>query len=216
MNRRHFLGLLASSAALTACTNNNTLKSLSSAYEISFGNKSAFDPSYPEQLPYASISVGIKNMSRALLVLGKVDGDELHWISADRSVLVTRHGRLVKTVGFKENLIKTDFPGPDFFENWSGNEKPTQANRIIDLTPGNRYGIQVIASLKTIGKETISIGSKTYQTTRFEENCFAPTLSWTFSNSYWVDDNGRVWRSTQQASPASPLITIEVTKPYNG
>ena len=215
MKRRQFLGLFASSASLAACsTNNNLVKSLSSAYEISFGDKSAFDPSYPERLPYASISVSIKNTARALLVLGKAEGDELHWISADRSVLVTRHGRLVKTVGFNENLLKTAFSGPDFFDNWRDDQKPSQINRVVDLAPGNRYGIPVISTFKAIAKETINIGSKSYQTTRFEENGSAPMLAWTFVNNYWADDKGRVWRSTQQISPASPLVTIEVTKPY--
>ena len=215
MNRRHFLGFFASSASLAACsTDNNALKTLASAYEASFGDKAAFDPSYPESLPYASIAVSAKNRSRALLVLGKAEGDERQWISADRGVLVTRHGRIIRTVGLNENLIKTDFSGPDFFERWGDERKSSKVNRVVDLMPGNRYGVAITSIFKAVGKETINIGSRSYQTTRFEENGTAPLLSWTFSNSYWADDKGNVWRSIQQLSPNAPAMTIEVTKPY--
>lgn len=214
MKRRRFLGILASSTALAACSNSVAMRTASSAFENSFGNKSAFDPGYPEQLPYASIAVSIKNMNKALLILGKIEGDDLHWVSADRSVLVTRHGRLVKTVGLNENLIKTDFPAADFFENWSADKKSSTAARIVDLTPGNRYGVKIESSLKAMNRETIGIGNKTYQTTRFDEHCVAPLLSWEFTNSYWADDHGTVWRSRQHTTPASPVITIEVTKPH--
>lgn len=215
MKRRRFLGLFASSASLAACsTNNNALRTLVSAYEISFGDKSAFDPAYAESLPYASIGVNFKNASRALLVLGKADGDERQWISADRSVLVTRNGRLVKTVGLRENLTDTRFSGADFFENWSSERTPTKIERIVDLMPGYRYGVLVSSSFKAIGQETITIGSRSHRTTRFEESGSAPLLSWTFTNNYWADDEGHVWRSIQQYSPASPTLTIEVIKPY--
>ena len=54
------------------------------------------------KLPYASISAKIGIGPRALLILWRRDRDDLHWISADRAVVVTRHGRVVKTFGFPE------------------------------------------------------------------------------------------------------------------
>lgn len=214
MQRRHFLSFFASSTALAACSNSAAFKTLNSAYDMSFGNTPSFDPSYPDKLPYASIAVSIKNMPRALLVLGKVEGDEMHWFSGDKGVFVTRFGRLIKTVGLPENITKTDFSTADFFETYPEAQKDASLSRVIDLSPGHRYGVKVDAILKKLGKETITIGTKTRETTRFEEYCHAPLLSWRYTNSYWVGETGQVWRSTQQVTPTGQPITIELTKPF--
>lgn len=214
MQRRHFLSFVTASSVLAACSNSAAFKTINSAYDMSFGNKPSFDPSYPDQLPYASIAVSMKNLPKALLVLGKVEGDEMHWFSGDRGVFVTRFGRLIRTVGMAENITKTDFSSPDFFENATRAKTEASLSRIIDLSPGNRYGIKVDSKLKELGKETITIGTKTRETTHFEEYCYAPLLSWRCTNHYWVGESSQVWRSIQQASPAGQSITIELTKPF--
>lgn len=214
MQRRHFLSFVASSTALAACSNSTAFKTINSAYDMSFGNKPSFDPGYPDQLPYASIAVSMKGMPKALLVLGKAEGEEMHWLSGDKGVLVTRFGRLIRTVGLPENITKTDFASPDFFENFPEARHDVSLSRVIDLSPGHRYGIKVDASLKNLGKETITIGTKMRETTHFAEFCYAPLLSWRHTNNYWVGENGQVWRSIQQVSPSGQPITIELTKPF--
>lgn len=216
MNRRDLLTILAASLTTSACSNNVTMKTLGSVIDSSFGNRAAFDADYPDKLPYASISVGLNGLKRSLLILGKAEGDELHWISADRGVLVTRHGRLVRTVGFTENLSRTDFSGEDFV---NGKTFPTLGKqppppRIIDLSPGNRFGIKIESSLELTSKEVVEIGPHRHDTTRIDEHCVAPLLRWKFTNSFWLDAYGKVWRSTQHFSPTAPAISIEVTKPY--
>ena len=216
MNRRNLLVTLAASLATSACSNNVTVKTIGSIFDSSFGKGAAFDPDYPDKLPYASISVSQNGLKRSLLVLGKVEGDELHWISADRGVLITRHGRLVRTVGFAENLAKTDFSGEDFVTGkvFPNLENQLTAARIVDLSPGNRYGIKIESSLEMIGKESIAIGSHRHETTRIDEHCVAPLLRWKYTNSFWLDAQGQVWRSTQHFAPTAPVMSIEVTKPY--
>ncbi len=216
MNRRVFLTALTGALAANACSNNVTVRTLSNVIGTSLSERSAFDPSYPDKLPYASIAVSRKGLERSLLVLGKAEGDELHWISADRGVLVTRHGRLIKTVGFTENLLKTDFSGDDYFASLSISdwEKKTSYRRIIDLSPGNRYGITIESTLELAGSETIQIGSHSYETTRLREHNVAQSLGWQYTNTYWLDAQGKIWRSEQTFAPGMPPLTIEVTKPY--
>lgn len=219
MKRRHFLGMMTSTTVLAACsTNNVSVKTLKEVYDARFGKASSFDPALPETLPYASIAVTFRNWKKLLLILGKTEGDELHWISEDRGVLVTRFGRIVKTVGLPEELLKTVFHTPDFFENMRPNGPGIDsARRSIDLSPGHRYAVTVNSTLRPLDETaTIQIGRHTRQVRCFEEYGEAPALSWRFSNRYWADTAGFVWKSEQQTSPNTPIITIEVTKAYGG
>ena len=214
MQRRNFLGLIAASAALGGCTNSVAGRTLATALETSFADASSFDPDYPDKLPYASMAVSIKNSRKALLVLAKVDQGELHWMSADRGVFVTRNGRLVRTVGMPENLVGTEFLGADFFEEPgvpSASSSPKK--RLIDIAPGNRFGMVVEATLSRGPKEVIRISKRQYETVRLVEKCLVPQLSWEFQNVYWMDGQGMVWKSVQHTVPGASAIEMEVTKP---
>ncbi|MEN9479159.1 MAG: hypothetical protein RLZZ298_554 [Pseudomonadota bacterium] len=215
MNRRNLLALLATSLSTVACSNNLALKTAGTIIESSLGNGSAFEPDYPDKLPYATIAVRQKGRPRSLLILGRVSGDELQWVSADRGMLITRHGRLIRTVGFTDNLNKTDFVNSDYFDGTAQPALKTEpANRLIDLSPGNRYGIKIESSLEKIGLETIEIGKHRYETTRYDETCFSSLIGWKYTNSFWVDSQGRIWRSTQHFTPKADPLTIELTKHY--
>lgn len=214
MQRRDFLGLVTASAVLGGCTNSVAGRTLATALETSFGGASSFDPDYPDKLPYASMAVSIKNNRKALLVLSKVDQGDLHWMSADRGVLVTRNGRLIRTVGMPENLVGTEFLGADFFEDaGSPGNSTSPRKRLIDIAPGNRFGMVVEATLVRGPKEIVRINKRQYETVRLVENCVVPQLSWEFQNVYWMDDQGVIWRSIQHTVPGSPAIEMEVTKP---
>lgn len=221
MKRRTFLACLGSSAIpfFAACNANQSARTVNDAIDAIRG-KEAFNPDYPEKLPYASISVSIPGLRTALLILAKVEQDELHWLSADRSVIVTRFGRIAKTFGLRQaNLVNTQFINKDFFEGSPPATRetlplPKQSSRIIDLRPKDRFGIKVDSQLIHQGEKTIQIGSRQHQLTQFEEQGSASVLNWKFSNQYWVDAQNTVWKSTQQIAPESPLITIELRKPY--
>lgn len=62
---------------------------------------------YVANLPYASIGARIGRGQRSMLVLGRYDGPDRHWISADRGVLVTRNGRLIRAYGIGADLRDT-------------------------------------------------------------------------------------------------------------
>lgn len=167
------------------------------------------------KIPYASIGVSIDNASRSLLILGRKEGEQLHWISADRSVLVTQQGRLVKTFGFPEELRQTQHIGTDpvaqGLHKLSG--ETIQHNRIIDIVPEDRFGINVESQFKRMGKEGIKILEVGYNTVLIQEQCYAPLLDWKCTNYYWADEiDGFIWKSHQSPTPATPAIDIEIFK----
>lgn len=187
--------------------------------ELNSGKRSAFDADYPDSLPYASIAITRKGAARALMILGKVEDDELHWISADRAVLVTRNGRLTRTFGLPENILRTEFSDPDYFRKGGLPQTNPTANirrRVVDFSPGNRYAVVVNSSLELAGEEIITIGKRQHQTWRYEERCSAAELGWQCINSYWLDAQGTPWRTTQTIGPQSAPMILEITKPFAG
>lgn len=58
-----------------------------------------------ESLPYASMYLRVNHGQRIFVVLGFDENGQQKWITRDRSVVVTQHGRVVKTLGLNDNLI---------------------------------------------------------------------------------------------------------------
>lgn len=190
------------------------MKTLEVAIGSSFGNRSGFDPDYPEKLPYASMAVQLPNIQRVLVVLAKVEGEEMHWYSADRGVLVTRHGRLVRTVGFTDNLAGTSFSQPDFLAPDGVIAEGVSYRRQLDIVPGNRFGVPVQAILKLGGDQDMQIGKQVRRLRLVEEHCRADVLKWSFINRFWVDADRFVWRSEQHVAPELSAFSMEITKRY--
>jgi hypothetical protein len=166
-------------------------------------------------LPYATLAAKVGKGPRSLLVLGSYEGEDLHWVSADRGVLVTRRGRVMKTVGFSQNLWHTETLGEDPVGRqdipW---HEGISSKRLLDIVPENYFSIPVHSTFQGVGEETIEILSLRFPTLVIREQCTAPLLKWRFENQYWADRNsGFIWRSRQHFVPALPPVFMEILKP---
>ena len=216
MKRRNILAALGIACVSAGCGRNLSMKTLGVAVGSTFGNSAGFDPDYPDKLPYASMAVQLPRIKQVLVVLAKVENDEMHWYSADRGVLVTRFGRLVRTVGFTDNLAGTSFAQPDFLAPDGVMEEGRSYRRQLDLVPGNRFGVPVQSVLRLGGESDMQVGKRVLRLRLIEEHCRADVLKWAFVNRFWVDANRFVWRSQQYVAPELSPLTMEITKPYGG
>lgn len=167
------------------------------------------------RIPYASIAVRFNEYAQALLILGRYDGDDLHWISTQREVIVTRRGRLVKTYGLPDDLKETRFISDDpVGKPMTATASATACTRMIDLEPRHIEGIVIRSRFESAGRETLTILDTPLPTdVRIELNV-APDLDWSFKNQFWVDArSGYVWKSLQYLSPRLPPLEIVVYKP---
>ena len=203
---------------LAACGSRGAVsENLKTALDRAFGNPSAFDPAYAAELPYASIAVSQRNAARSLLVLAKIEGEDLHWVSADNSVLVTRHGRLIKTVGLIHDVQQTRFIDLDFLGETSGNAPGGVRRREVDLMPGHRYGIMLHAEAEPVGADVLHTLNGPVNTIQWRERCFAPQLGWRFDNWFWREEKGgSVWRSQQHIAPGGQVLDIQLMKAPHG
>lgn len=207
------VSFLGAALAAAGCGKNLSVRTIDVALD-NFRGRDAFDPDYPDRLPYASMAVSMPNMKRGLVILGKAEGDELHWFTADRGVLVTRFGRVVRCVGFPDNLAKTGFIDPDFLDPAVALRDGAVCRRRLDFSPGNYFGALATARIHLRGSESLLIGKRQLVLSLIEEHATVAGLEWSFVNRYWVDEQRFVWRSEQQLSPGLPAMQIDVLKPY--
>ncbi len=211
--------LLASAVGILVegCAENPILRSVRSVASRAVGvpRDVEIDRATIAKIPYATIRARFGDGPAALLVLSATDGSTLDWTDSDRTLLVTRAGRLVQTYGFDQNLRRVAFDGMDPLT-----DRPQNISGMIRY--GMRYDVQskainvvdVFSRLDVVGPETITIADIDFKTLHLRERCAAPALGWHFKNDYWVDIyDGFVWRSQQHFAKSLPPLTIEVLKP---
>ena len=169
---------------------------------------------YVDNLPYASMAAKIGRGPRSLLVLGRYDGPDLHWISADNAAVVTRNGRLVKTAGIGIELLDTQGIEND----------PVAAatfafdgvhTRTVDLQdPARVYGVPITSTFEVLARETIEILDRPRDTLAVRESNTAGTIRWSFENRYWFDfESGFLWKSVQHFARNVAPLEMEILKP---
>ena len=165
-------------------------------------------------IPYATMMGKIGRGPLSLVVLGRIDGQDLHWISADRNVFVTRGGRLMKTVGLPGNILHTLIAGLDPLAGAIADGEAERLVRYVDVMPGNFFGAKVFSRYEVLGPEQIDILGLTYDTILVRESNRVPAIGWKHSNLFWIGtEDGFVWRSKQHFAPKLPPLLFWITKP---
>ncbi|GAC1621852.1 MAG: hypothetical protein NVS9B10_05120 [Nevskia sp.] len=222
--RRRLLTSLAggfSCLGLSGCGTSPTLDLLGSALtgigDIGKAPSYGLSDAQIEALPYASLGLRIGGSQPAVVILASVDGDELHWASADRVVFVTRHGRLTKTVGLPRDLTATQWTGQDPLAKFPAmpvSRDDRRVYRFVDLRPNDDFSVPVQSSFDTLGDETLTILGHRHETVLVRERVVVRKWRWSADNLFWVDKTtGRIWKSRQQFCPEVPAMTLEILKP---
>lgn len=215
---RRSLLIAAGSLGLSACAS-DSLSLLSS----SFGSGRRGGSVYPisdadiAAIPYASLGVRIGSSAGVVMILASIDGEKLNWVSADRVVLITERGRLVKTIGMPRDLLATRATNSDPLPlAVRGDAQADQAriSRIIDLRPKDDFSVPVESRCTVRGEETLTIFGKPRKLLRIEERVVVRKWRWSTDNLFWVDQTtAKIWKSRQQFCPDVPAITMEVLRP---
>ena len=181
------------------------------------------DSGYPlsiaqiKAVPYATLGARFGSGASVVMVLATYDGKDLHWVSADRAILVTRDGRLVQTVGLARDLRATQYVAADplqqIFSSGSAEAAP-RVWRYIDMSNKDAFGVVVESTYTVLGPETISILGTPHQTLRIRERIRLPSWRWTTDNLFWIDQQtAMVRKARQQYCPEVDAIEYEILKP---
>lgn len=212
--------ILAIIFMLAGCSSSGTsdysqfYQALRQGAAASFGN-ARITKAQAAAIPYASMGYRLNGGSEQLVVLATDANGEQLWTSAAHIVIVTRGGRITRTVGLEHDVSgvtpKMGQQIPDIAAALKGNL--TYA-RLEDFPDIPAYGVALICTLSRRGAQTILILGHGVATMRIDETCRGVDLKWSFTDSYWADlHTGLVWRSRQHITPKGGVIDTEILRP---
>jgi Group 4 capsule polysaccharide lipoprotein gfcB, YjbF len=166
-------------------------------------------------IPYASMGYRLNGGPERLLVLATDSNGEQLWTSASHIVIVTRGGRIVRTVGLAHNISGvTPQQGQDMPALASALKGGVTSTRRVDFPDIPAYDVAVTCKTTYRGMETIIILGRGITTQKIDETCQSPRLNWSFTDSYWLDPgSGMVWRSIQHIDPKNGRVETEILRP---
>jgi len=162
-------------------------------------------------IPYATLGVRFGGSDESIFVLASRSGDDLLWLGGKNIGLVTRYGRVVRTVGFDHNVS-----GVHPAEGGKPDLSQTSIDYLYDFADQSRYGIPVKCTRRNRGSERIVIIGVPHDTSHVVENCSASGLDWSFQNEFWVDAAGYSWKSRQFVEPRLDGLDLETLRPAGG
>ena len=177
--------------------------------------KSSITLQQAASIPYASMGWRLNGGTQNIIVLANDNGGEQMWTSASRIVLVTKNGRIKRTVGLPHDIAALV---PRINENLTSPaaaaKSTTPQQYSADFPSAGFYGAQIVCRAASKGARAITILEQRIATVRIEEKCNSPSLRWSFTNVYWTDpQTGFVWRSRQTIHPAGSTLETEIFRP---
>ncbi|HEX3431034.1 MAG TPA: YjbF family lipoprotein [Rhizomicrobium sp.] len=159
-------------------------------------------------IPYATLGVRLGGSDQSMFVLASGSGTDLLWLGGKSVALSTRHGRVVRTVGFPHNIS-----GVHAAEGVRQDFTQRSVDYLYDFAEESRYGIPVRCVRQNLGSERIVIIGVPHDANHLAEDCNASGLDWSFRNEFWVDTAGFVWKSRQFVHPKLDPLELEVLRP---
>jgi hypothetical protein len=163
---------------------------------------------------FASMGWRLDGSAEHLIVLATDTGGEQLWTSAERIVLVTRDGRILRTVGLPKDLAATTADPTRNQSPAAALAGPLQTSRQQDFPDMNHYAVTIHCRAFSRGPDPITILGASIATTRVEESCAAQGLDWRFTDTFWIDpQSGLSWKTIQHIHPGGTVIQTEIFRP---
>ena len=214
MAQVRFIFLLFSFGLLAACS--GTYHAYKTMYEVAA--KSAEDVGLTfdtvASAKYDYLYVRLAEQGRVALALRYIEQGQLKWISADNNMLITRGGRIVRTLGLDNDLIHlTNQTADPLLEPF--NIAPTSTwLRLADWQQGE-YGYQIRSQFVLEHGHTLSFFGhalpviKVIETVRYDNDANFVRFDDKWQNIFWLDaKTGTVLKTVQQLQPGADVLEL--------
>ncbi len=201
---------------LTACENTQTtLRSyyniMQQVIEYNADHEVAYEDALSSPYKLASIKSGERGI--AIIALAFVENGIDKWISNDNALLYLDSGRVVKTLGFNNDLQFTSSLELDPLKSLEPGVT-SKWNRIVDWESGE-YGYLVSSTFEDAGSDILHFYGHSLNTDLWIETATYSNKSrymrfdQEWQNKYWFDkDTGVLLRTEQKSAPFSDLMEI--------
>ncbi len=156
--------------------------------------------------PYASLYARVDDGRQIHMVLAFAETDPLtgkqllKWMSADRAMIVTLEGRIVKTLALPDaNLAGLTLDSDRASYDWQ---------------PGYRYGYTAAISRERIASELVETPLQDFKTEHYIETVKFAQLDESIENHYWINKKGRVIKTVQYLGPDMHKIELLLIKDF--
>ncbi|HHX8599914.1 TPA: YjbF family lipoprotein [Vibrio alginolyticus] len=172
-------------------------------------------PEEIEAVPYASAYLKIGNQKQVFVVLAFAEPNpltgntQLKWVSADKAMVVTENGHIVKTIG----LQTTNLAG--IYGNVPAYSAPSMQYFLsYDWADKYRYGFPAKVQRSRQGKETVITPISSTSTDVYTEVVTFTSLEKSVENQYWVNGKGEVVKTRQHLGPNMVPVELTILKGY--
>ena len=173
-------------------------------------------PEEIEAVPYASAYLKIGDQKQVFVVLAFAEQNpltgntQLKWVSADKAMVVTENGHIVKTIG----LQTTNLAG--IYGDVPAYSAPTvQYSLSYDWADKYRYGLPAKVQRSRQGKETVITPISSTTTDVYTEVVTFASLEKSVENQYWVNGKGEVVKTRQHLGPNMVPVELTILKRYS-
>jgi hypothetical protein len=160
------------------------------------------------------ISVKRGERPTAVMALAYLENGQHKWVSNDKAMLIIEKGRIVRTLGFKENLLYLSDTQSDPLKSFPSNIPDNSWRSLADYT-SDQYSYPLESTFAPGESDSLHILSLNIDTLFFVENVhyLAPAnvihFNTKWQNYYWYDKkSGELIKSIQVLSPLSEPLEI--------
>lgn len=205
-----YLSLLIICLSLQACT--SAQKNVNDAIYHSLFESSDIELTDQEiqSLSKPSAYVRIDGQQQIVMVLGAFENGEEKWVSQDRTLMTLRNGRVVKTLGWKDNLLSVSNLEQDPLADPQHLVDGARWSYLLSWTEDNQVRSGYAESVfHRLADKSLVIGGKSQTYHVIEETVNVDGLGKSWVNSFWLDpQTGRVVKSEQ--SMGADFFPIEI------
>ncbi|HHX8280946.1 TPA: YjbF family lipoprotein [Vibrio diabolicus] len=169
-------------------------------------------------VPYASAYLKLGNQKQVFVVLAFAERNplngkiQLKWVSADKAMIVTENGHIVKTIGLQNGDLAGVYGDvPDF----SSDSASMSYTLSYDWVKQYRYGFPANVNRFYAGKETLTTPISNTKTDVYKEVVEFSSLSQSVENYYWVNEQGQVVKILQHLGPNMIPVELTILKGYS-
>ncbi|HAB73980.1 MULTISPECIES: YjbF family lipoprotein [Pantoea] len=166
-------------------------------------------------LPYASLYARINEGPQIFVVLGYNENGQQKWITQDNAMLVTRHGRLVKTLGLPDNLQEVSNLPQDPLADALHLRDGASWTRIAQWTEHGETRAATVSSRFTRGAdEVLTLAGRRISCRVWIEQARIEATGRAWENTFWIDNSsGDVVQARQMLAADDFPVATTLLKP---
>lgn len=173
-------------------------------------------------LPYAMQIVQHEGKT-AVMILAFAENNHLTWVDGENNGFTTYHGKIVSSNGLANDIDTINPPDLLAVFNTLGMDSKSRIEKkslVRFIKPATSY-LEAFHNFelkkpKPNAKFKRSLDAKEISYVILEEKVQVPSLSWSYSNFYWFDLNGKILKSKQYLTPDQSKYYLETLKDFGG